>query len=350
MLSTFYATTDQDRFRSPEAWDFAIYSLDPKDFWFSKATMPVVPGCELVRYDFRGRVRFRAALQAPRLQINFIDSYSTIESRLQGKGKIDSVVMVTLGGNSWDGLSDVGALGIELNFDEHLASRIVPAELKFALDRMISKERSVIGPVTQCGQQLKLMALRHLARMDQQNSLFHLDQIGQDSELFQIQLEDVETQTQETLVEMAQNLLEELALTDFHAPEISSGRRRAIALKVEQMLWEPPFLQDESFSATLEEFATLFGVSTRTIQIAIQEQFGIGFVALRRLVRLTQLRRAMLESKGAASLSALASDYRLHFGRLAGEYSELFGIKPSHELRQLRKAQAGTLARVTRSK
>lgn len=351
MLASFFSTTDQLQFRAPVAWDFEIYTLDPRSFWYSKAVLPVAQGFELVRYDFRGRVRFRAALSAPKLQINFIDSYSSIDSRLQGRGKIESVVMVTIGGNAWDGLTDVGALGIELNFDETLTSRILTPELQHALNGMVSRERSVIGPVTPCGQQLKSMAQRHLTRMDEASGLFAPELIGQSRAMTEVDLMDRPDlrDVDETFAEMARTLLEELAFANHPSQEVSTGRRREIALQVEAMLWEPPFLHEESFSATLDEFAQIFSVSTRTIQIAIQEQFGMGFVALRRLIRLTQLRRAILDSNGAASLSSLASDYKLHFGRLAQEYSQLFGIKPSQELRQLRKAQSDSVARLRRA-
>ena len=250
-----------------------------------------------------------------------------------------------------DGLTDVGALGIELNFDEALTSRILTPELQHALNGMVSRERSVIGPVTPCGQQLKSMAQRHLTRMDEASGLFAPELIGQSHAMTEVDLMDRPDlrDVDETFAEMARTLLEELAFTNHPSQEVSTGRRREIALQVEAMLWEPPFLHEESFSATLDEFAQIFSVSTRTIQIAIQEQFGMGFVALRRLIRLTQLRRAILDSNGAASLSSLASDYKLHFGRLAQEYSQLFGIKPSQELRQLRKAQASALARLRRA-
>ena len=260
-----------------------------------------------------------------------------MDSRLQGMGKIESVVMVTVGGNAWDGLTDVGALGIEVNFDETLANRILDPELLYALNSLISAERSVVGPVTRCGQQLKNLAQRYLNQLGQDAQLFTPDRIGRDHDLLRLDAQDPQPESEDTLVEMARTVLEELALTRLDKSDVGSTRRRDIALKVEEMLWQPPFLQDEAFSATLEEFAALFDVSTRTIQIAVQEQFGMGFVALRRLVRLTQLRGAMIEAGGAATLSALATDYRLHFGRLGQEYSQLFGLKPSEELRRLRR-------------
>jgi len=70
------------------------------------------------------------------LQLNFIDSYSTVEARLQGFGKIDSILMIRIGGHDWDGLSDVGALGIELNFSEALADQILAQEALIGIKNM----------------------------------------------------------------------------------------------------------------------------------------------------------------------------------------------------------------------
>lgn len=109
------------------------------------------------------------------------------------------------------------------------------------------------------------------------------------------------------------------------------------------MLWNPPFHVDDDFSGTLEEFAAIFKVKPRTIQIAIQEQFGVGFVALRRLIRLNQIRKAILQTKGEVKLSTLASEYRLHFGRLSKEYRELFGKNPSHEVMAIRKGNGESI-------
>jgi len=33
LRAKYLATTEQDRFVSPENWDFTIYSFDPKSFW-----------------------------------------------------------------------------------------------------------------------------------------------------------------------------------------------------------------------------------------------------------------------------------------------------------------------------
>ncbi len=332
---TFQSTKDQDEFISPEGWDFRIYSLEPKQFWFSKTTLPVLDGFRIVRYDFRGRVRFRVAMNAPKLQINFIDSYSTAESRLQGRGKIDSVIMITVGGNGWDGLSDVGALGIELNFDEAAAEALLSPEIMPAFKEGIGGQRSMVAPVSRVAGHLKAAAMRYLEILDRKEDLERLMVPGSRVPHTSIDLGPAlasdRDQAKLTLMEMCKNVLDEIATVRPLDTHIGSLGRREVALKVERMLWEPPFLHDDDFECTLEELEEHLRVSRRTIQLAVQEQFGIGFVALRRLIRLTQVRRAILATEGGVNISRIATDHGLHFGRLSKEYFELFGIRPSEE-------------------
>lgn len=331
----YHATVDQDEFSSPEGWDFRIYSLEPREFWYSKTTLPVFDGLRIVRYDFRGRVRFRAAMEAPKLQINFIDSYSTVESRLQGRGKIESVVMITVDGNGWDGLTDVGALGIELNFDEALAAELLSPELLAILRKGIGGGRSTVAPVSTAAGPLKAAALRYLAIMDAREELRGLLVPGGRTAPLRIErgaaVEADREQAKRTILEMARNMLDEVSTGQLPGATVGSNGRREIALKVEKMLWQPPYLNDDDFDCTLEEFEEHLGVSRRTIQLAVQEQFGIGFVALRRLIRLTQVRQAILATEGRLNISKIAADHRLHFGRLSKEYYEMFGIRPSAE-------------------
>lgn len=341
MSASYFSTTEQERFVSPADWEFSIYSLKPKAFWFSKSILPLFDGCEIVRWDFRGPIRFRAGLKVPKLQINFIDSYSSVASRLQGRGQIDSVVMITTKQNQWDGLTDVGALGIELNFDEETTNKILNFETSEISKHFMTTGRSIVISVSSSAQRLKTLAHRYLSFLDHHPEMANISNAEINVEPMEIDLGTAFLQNSELrkniIIEMARNVVDEAFSSQISAAEVGSPRRRIIALKIEQMLWKPPFHVDDDFSGTLEEFASLFKVRPRTIQIAIQEQFGVGFVALRRLIRLNQIRKAILQTKGDVKLSTLAAEYKFHFGRLSKEYRELFGKKPSHELIAIRK-------------
>lgn len=340
LKAQFMATCDQDRFLAPSGWDFTIYSFDPKNFWYSKTNLPVSESCEIVRYDFRSRVRFRAGQKKNGLQINFIDSYSTTASRLQGMGKIDSIVMITLGGHDWDGISDVGALGIELNFDEDATGRILSDQARFSLEMMagvFGSKRSVVVRPSRAALRLKELALHFLGEFDKGAGVVY-DDYGSSAEHPSLSipslLDDLSGFGEQTLLEMSRNVVEEISLGDMAGERLSSATRREIALKVEQILWESPLARDSDRDVDLNEICEQFKISRRTVQVTLQEQFGVGFVALRKMVRLHQLRAAIRSERGVKTVSGLgASFYRSSFGRLSAEYKDMFGALPSADLK-----------------
>jgi AraC-like DNA-binding protein len=334
----FIATDDQMNFQSPDAWDFSIYSFDLQNFWYSKTNLPVFRGCEIVRYDFRGKVRFRAGLKNKSLQINFIDSYSKKESRLQGIQKIDSIMMITIGGYDWDGVSDVGALGIEINFDEETTNKIISDEHLYHLGHMANlfgSKRAIVTRPSAAAMALRQMACRHLSTLDQNHSLNYnnTELINIDDSLDITQTYESESIINEdAFIEIAKNIIDE---TVYEPPQIngfSNMSRRNVALTIERLLWQPPDSRQSDDDYSLEEFAALLKVSRRTIQIAIQEQFGVGFIALRRLIRLHQIRMAIRSGNGNKKINVLGRTYYMdHLSRLSTEYKQLFGLLPSHE-------------------
>ena len=335
----FIATDEQTNFQSPDAWDFSIYSFDPQNFWYSKTTLPVFRGCEIVRYDFRGKVRFRAGLKTKGLQINFIDSYSEKESRLQGIQKIDSIMMITIGGYDWDGVSDIGALGIEINFDEETTKKIISDDHLYHIGHMANlfgSKRSIVTKPSSVAMALRQIAVRYLAILDQNHSLKY-----NNTELINVNKSLDITQTHENesainedaFIEIAKNIIDE---TVYEPPQIdgfTNMSRRNVALTIERLLWQPPHNRQSDDDYSLDEFAALLKVSRRTIQIAVQEQFGVGFISLRRLIRLHQIRMAIRSGNGRQKINTLGRTYYMdHLSRLSTEYKQLFGTLPSHEM------------------
>lgn len=335
----FLATDDQNNFQSPEAWDFSIYSFDPQNFWYSKTTLPVFHGCEIVRYDFRGKVRFRAGLKTKGLQINFIDSYSKKESRLQGIQKIDSIMMITIGGYDWDGVSDIGALGIEINFDEATTRKIISDEHLYHIEHMANlfgSKRSIVTKPGSVAMALRQMAAQHLAKLDQSHRIQYnnTELVNFDNSFDVTQIyEDKSAIKEDAFIEVAKNIIDE---TIYEPPQIngfSNTSRRNVALTIERLLWQPPHNRQSDDDYSLDEFATLLKVSRRTIQMAVQEQFGVGFIALRRLIRLHQIRMAIHSGNGRQKISALGRTFYMdHLSRLSTEYKQLFGVLPSYEM------------------
>lgn len=336
----YLATRDQDRFVSPENWDFSIYSFDPKSFWYSKTNLPLSDDFEIVRYDFRGRVRFNAGLRKKGLQLNFIDSYSTAQSRLQGMGKINSILMITIGGHDWDGLSDVGALGIELNFSESLASQILTPEVLFAMENMrklFGSGRSIVVHPSAAALGLKNLALKVLGDFDIKTGI-RFDDVNSNLDLPSINIpENIEDEFKDefnydTLVEMSKNVINEITLDNMIDNRMGSQARRDLALKIETLLWMPPTGSGYLKDITIDELCDILKVSRRTIQLSVQEQFGLGFIAFKRLIRLHQIRALLLKQNSYKSITTIASEHYInHLGRFAGQYRDFFGNLPSKE-------------------
>jgi AraC-like DNA-binding protein len=336
MRTSYVATKDYHRFTSPESWDFTILPFEPKTFWHSKLTYPLSPQCTIVKYDFRSRIRFRAALKSEGVQICFIDSYSVNASRLQGMGRIDSIVMITLGNYDWDGISDVGAFGLELNFGPSAAQAILNRTfLHFAHSAkdLFGKNRSIVLKPTPAFQRLKHLALRMASIADP----ITVPTIGNEDEAAFQDSSSLDTAgfNEEALIELSNAALEEVTPAFLLQTNNSSSSRRELALEVERRLWRAPSREADT-DVSLDELALQTNASRRTIQLAIQEQFGVGFLTLRKIIRLHQLRMA-IRSSGSSNISELGAKFYLsHFGRLSQEYKDLFGVLPSLDLRNAR--------------
>lgn len=114
----------------------------------------------------------------------------------------------------------------------------------------------------------------------------------------------------------------------------ANAKRRMIALAIEKTLWNGPHVRTSEQDLSLDDFAEQYQVSRRTIQLAVQENFGMGFTALRRTIRLHQVRRAMNELPHK-NVSELAMEFFFnHLGRFSREYFEAFGVLPSNEIRK----------------
>lgn len=335
-------TNDEGQFVSPPDWDFSIYSFEPKKFFYSTTYLPVTQRCSVARYEFRGRVRFYAGLKKPGLTLCFIDNGSTVGSGFQGIKKLDSILKITPGDHDWDGISDVGAFGVEISFDEPLARKVLSPDILNQLEAMkraFGTSRSIVIRPTRSAMKLKDLSLFFLKSLETSDSATRhkrkksgaLSSIDIPSAL----IADPQFH-EDTLVEMSRNILQEAALGPPLGGDVNRFRQE-LALTIERLLWEAPFVGDPYGDTSLDELSAFFKVSRRTIQLAMQEQFGIGFTSLRRLIRLHQVRNALRTEAPPPTVESLANlFYRGHPGRLARGYKELFGVLPSIERKKNR--------------
>jgi AraC-like DNA-binding protein len=325
-----YETNDADDFINPLGWEYQVYSINPKIFRYKKTDVEPFPGFKIERYVVEGPTRFIGHLPKPTLNIKFIDTIASAGTKLQGFDDIISVTMISTMGCLWDGLSDNKVRSVGLNFDVRLTKRILLDEeiyKYFALTEGQIGKNSVVLPTTLAARKLKMLCLQYLAKAD-------ADRNAEDRAIDDSNAADAilpyspSDYLEDMVVEMVQNVVSETYdMNSIDLPRLNNNRRR-LALEIEKLLWEGPFSGSHDYS--LDAIAERFSVSRRTIQVALQQQFGLGFVALLRTIRLIQIRSEMRNTKLHIPFSKLMLDYHFnHSGRFSRDYKELFGISPS---------------------
>ena len=129
-------------------------------------------------------------------------------------------------------------------------------------------------------------------------------------------------------------------LADVRAPETigERSRRSVLARDVESLLWRLPTWELTATAGSVDQMAARFHVSRRTLQLALYEFFGVGFVMLSRTIRMHRVRRMIQNKREQRSIASLAQEYGFtHLGRFSVQYRQMFGISPSSS----RKAMAG---------
>ncbi|QGM97332.1 helix-turn-helix transcriptional regulator [Methylocystis parvus] len=134
----------------------------------------------------------------------------------------------------------------------------------------------------------------------------------------------------EELVEMSAECIDEM-LKEARgvATDETPERRLQLAHEVEEMLWRPPSEAGPD-PVSLDNTAQALGCSRRSIQKALNEVFGMGFVALKRAIRLHQADALLKEGAPPGEIARIARAYEFnHLGRFSQYYRAFFGVLPS---------------------
>ncbi|WP_424363668.1 helix-turn-helix transcriptional regulator [Methylocystis parvus] len=291
-------------------WDIRAYRLRRGSFGFLRRARQIAPGLSLEESHLRsGGLRIEGALRARRLQIGFFESE---EFRLLGSPFYSGVMCVAYSGSFWETVANLPGSGLTVNFAESMLERVVPlrtAPLLLARLNGPLGASSALLPLNAAGLALERKA-RALMNEEAPEGL-----------------EERAAAAQE-LIDLGVALVDTLLCE----PESTIGppARHELAVAVERMLWKSP--QADGYPLTsLEDAAARLGVSRRTIQLALQEHFGIGFVALKRAIRLQQARAALRSLPRKQVLDIAHAHGFHHFGRFARYYREMFGHLPSAE-------------------
>lgn len=111
--------------------------------------------------------------------------------------------------------------------------------------------------------------------------------------------------------------------------------RRRLARIVEDLLREEPASTGLA-RVSLDSIVERLQFSRRTIQLALHDEFGLGFVALKRAIRLQQA-RAALQRGDTIGRAAKAHEFQ-HLSRFSAQYRTMFGALPSDEFSSRRDA------------
>ncbi len=307
---------DAENLRPSAGWDLEVLDLEPKAFACDERHARVPGSFEISRRVIRGRVRMSAALGAPKLQISLVKAGPPFGARLQGRSGLNAAVLISAEGNRWDCVTQLGIDRIDVEFEEPLARGILGTGA--ARDALSGNGPSALTRYGRAAKRLEAAAERILDAGEN-------DPAAKDPALAGLEPSG-------ELVEAAVSVLEEASRTTrIPGRNVGSPFRSTIALEVEKRLWRTLSAGDGRDALTLEALEESLGASRRTIQSAVQEQLGVTFSELKRLIRLTQVRRAILRTEGRIPLGFIAAEYGLHAGRLAKEYSDLFGTRPSEE-------------------
>lgn len=136
----------------------------------------------------------------------------------------------------------------------------------------------------------------------------------------------------EDALELSRLTLLSMATPGEVALKPSHPRRQALAVSVEEWLWRQ--LDDPLAPAvTIGAAARELDISIRSIQLAVEDHFGVSFVRLARLVRLHQVHGALVLGLVTSVSEAATRHGFWHLGRFARYYREVFGQPPSQTVR-----------------
>lgn len=263
-----------------------------------------------------GQIRTGGAIEPGRLTIGF---YETPEgARLSGQAAGERRMTLSYGGCKWDGVANAPATSLAIHFAPALTAQIVSPEahphLLARLPSALGEKLSYVCAITDPGESLRT-AIKSVLNIAEQNA-----ETGGDPAIFDWAVDD--------LASKAACLIDELVGRD-DLPAAGADKHYELARRIEDLLWIDP-KQDPDAPTSLDEIAQRLGYSRRSIQHVVQGHFGVGFVVLKRLIRLHQADAALREGSYKRNITRLALDHQFdHMGRFSQYFREVFGILPS---------------------
>lgn len=289
----------------PPGWRPRVYQLGPGRMRAVRKHAEIAPGLSVEELRlFAGSIRVHDVFDPGALKIAF---FETPDMRVLGNRVCNAFVGVAYGGARFDSAGSAPGVATVVSFSEATARRVVPdAAAPRLLERLSGPLglETLIYPLTPQASALREKLRRLLSPIDG----------GIDSP--------------EDIIATSAKLIGQILSARLLIPALSAGRRRELALAVEELLWEPP-AANGAHKLSLDDAAKRLNSSRRSIQLALQEEFGLGYVALKRAIRLQQAQAALKRAPklGVGEVARIHEFF--HLSRFSKHYRDMFGFLPS---------------------
>ncbi len=307
----------------PQSWTGGFYRLFNR-LRFLRKELRLSEEVSLVGTDFlEGHIKVGGAIAPGCLTIGFYRSAQV--SRLSGRALDQQRMAIAYNGCGWDAVSRAPASGVVVYFAENPARSIMSARAhEFFMEAGRARAGARVAYAsrpTAMGAKLEC-AIRSALQIMENND--------NDSDR-----EKLSAWIYEDLLSLASCVIDDIAGGAIEPwPGKGQANRYELASRIEELLWSDPETAETPL-LSLDVVASIFGCSRRQVQMAVLENFGVGFTELKRCIRLHQAFRALNETDRHQNISMIAQVYEFdHLGRFANYYMQMFGMLPSAQLRE----------------
>lgn len=314
-----FSTSDIDEANRhpPPGWTRVVYRLGEGPFHYDFVRVDLGGGVDLEHARFRGPTRLVGTLAPDAVHLLF--PYGR-DLRLGGVPVSQRLVVISPPAVQLEGSTQVEGCGFTVTARERAYSALLGGGMPSG-PLLSSGRTALVMSETPAAEALRLLLEGYFSALEQRQDLA-------------LEAQRVEQVRDDTLDLLRLTLLSAVAPgeEELQAPH---PRRRALAISVEEWLWRQ--LDDPAAPAvTLGSAARELDASVRSIQLAVEEHFGVSFVRLVRLARLHQVHGALVLGLVSNVSEAAIRHGFWHLGRFSRYYREVFGQPPSQTVRGAR--------------
>jgi len=315
-----FATSDIDESNRhpPPGWTQVVYRLGKGPFRHQFVRVDLGRGVDVEHARFLGATRLVGTLAADAVHVLF--PYGR-DLRLSGVQVGQRLMVISPPAVRFEASTQVEGAGFDI-----AARGPAYAELREAgvtTGPLLAPGRTaVVLNETPAGQGLRAVLESYFALLDQRPELA-------------LERQRV-ARAREDLLELLRLTLQSAVAPGEAELRAPHPRRRELAISIEEWLWRR--IDDPAApSVTLAAAARELKVSVRSIQLAVEEYFGVSFVHFARLARLHQVHGALVLGQVTNVSEAATRHGFWHLGRFSRYYREVFGQPPSQTVRGARR-------------